>query len=337
MSGYSCKYLNEQITFYPDNISTCCSGFASPRLYEIEDGKRIDFDELVKTKYAVVEDFKNGQINNSILKEYLKLSCEECPHLCEYDEKAEYKQFKRVLINHFTGCNCACTYCVRDTYLTQEEKQSKPKYELLPIIEEMYRKNLISKEQLEVEFQGGDIGCLKEFGKLVNLFAKKSKSTFRFFTNNIVYYKEIQNLLRENRAEIVVSLDCGTRETYKKIKRVDKFENVVNNLRKYNENATGGNVIVKYIFLRNINDNETEITKFIELMKSIGVKTVSIELDYNECMELVPGRNIGYNFPENYGHLIEYFHNTAQNCGINCGMGGYSKLMAEKYCNYSKK
>lgn len=72
-------------------------------------------------------------------------------------------------------------------------------------------------------------------------------------------------------------------------------------------------------------------------MKSIDVKSVSIELDYNECMELVPKRNISYNFPQNYGDLFEYFHKTAQKCGINCGMGEYSKLIAEKYCNYNKK
>lgn len=60
MCGYTCKYLNEQITFYPDNISACCSKFASQRICEIENVKRIDFDKLVKTKYAVVEDFKTA-------------------------------------------------------------------------------------------------------------------------------------------------------------------------------------------------------------------------------------------------------------------------------------
>ena len=331
MGGYSCKFLNEQITFYPDNISTCCSGFASPRLYELEDGKNIDFDRLTKTKYGIVEDFKNGQINNSILKEYLKLSCEECPHLCEYDEKAEYKQFKRILINHFTGCNCACTYCVRDTYLTQEEKQSKPKYELLPIIEEMYRKNLISKEHLEIVFQGGDIGCLQEFKDLVRVFHQNSNAYFLISTNNIIYHPILEKLFSENRLHMSVAIDSGTREMFRKIKRVDKFDNVIKNIKKYFKNSkTAPDIVLKYIIVNKVNDNLKEFVKFIDIVQNTGVKSVVISIDFNNIMNLLPKEDKYFEIPKYYYDLINSFFEEAQKRDIHICIDDYSKSIYEK-------
>lgn len=75
--------------------------------------------------------------------------------------------------------------------MTQEEKQSKPKYELLPIIEDMYRQDLISKEHLEIVFQGGDIGCLKEFKDLVHVFHQNSNAYFQITANQIFGFLQI--------------------------------------------------------------------------------------------------------------------------------------------------
>ena len=64
------------------------------------------------------------------------------------------------------------------------------------------------------------------------------------------------------------SLDAGTRETFKKIKQVDSFERVLENLRKYPLKNT--NFLLKYIFLEGVNDNEADIDGFYEIAKDIG-------------------------------------------------------------------
>ena len=320
MAQYSCKDLNNQITFYPDAIDSCCSGFSSPRFYKIENNK-IDFDRLISSKINYVNEFKNGKTLPT---------CLNCHNLQNYDEKLQFDKFSKVLVNHFTSCNCACIYCVRDFYISKDQKQSKPNYELVPVINEMYKRNLISTDKLEVEFQGGDIGCLKEFKSLVNLFYKKSNSNFHFFTNNIVYYDIIQHLFDENRAELIISLDCGTRETYKKIKRVDKFDLVVNNVKKYVKKSKFPNIIMKYILLNNINDNKNEIKSFMQVVNSLNLDTVCLEFDYKTCMELIPGQKKRYEVPEYYYELVQYFKDMARLMNINPGICNYTQNILNK-------
>ena len=320
MAQYSCKDLCNQITFYPDAIDSCCSGFSSPRFYTF-DNNCIDYDRLLSRKNNLVNDFKNGKILPT---------CQNCHNLQNYDENIQYNKFTKILVNHFTRCNCSCIYCVRDVALTNEQKQSAPRYELLPIIKEMYRRNLISTDKLDVDFQGGDIGCLKEFKSLVSLFCKNSISNFHFFTNNIVYYDVIQHLFDENRAELIISLDCGCRETFKKIKRVDKFDVVVNNIEKYVKKSKFPNILLKYILLENVNDNKNEVKKFINLVKSLKLNNICLDLDYNKYMELVPGQKTRCEVPKQYYELVQYFKDETKLTGLCVSVSDYSQNILNK-------
>ena len=320
MAQYSCKDLNNQITFYPDAIDSCCSGFSSPRFYTIENNN-IDYYSLISKKNNFINDFKNGKILPT---------CQNCHNLQNYDENLKYNKFTKILVNHFTRCNCSCIYCVRDSYMSKEQKQAEPRYELLPIIKEMYKRNLISTDKLDIDFQGGDIGCLKEFKSLVSLFYKKSISFFHFYTNNIVYYDIIQRLFNENRAELIISLDCGCRDTFKKIKRVDKFDLVVDNIKKYMKKSKFPNILLKYIILENLNDNKNEINKFINIAKSLNINNVCVEFDYRKCMELIPGQKTRYEVPEYYYELVQYFNDEATLMGIYPGICSYTQNILNK-------
>jgi len=318
---YSCKELNNQITFYPDAIDSCCSGFLSPRFYTINDNN-INYDSLVYTKNKFAEDFKHGNILQS---------CKNCPHLQKYDENLQFNKFTKILVNHFTCCNCACVYCVRDSYLTKEQKQSKQKYELLPIIKEMYKRKLISEEKIDVEFQGGDIGCLSEFSDLITLFLEKSNVFFRISTNNIVYHPIIKKLLDENRVELSVAIDCGTRSTYKKIKGVDKFDLVVKNLERYIQNSENVyNLIAKYIIVNKYNDNKKEILSFINLIEKLKINSIVISFDYKDIMSLKPSDKKHFVLPKHYYDLVNFFTDETKKRHIQLCMDGYSKSIYDK-------
>lgn len=321
MSGYSCEFLNNQITFYPNCIDTCCSGFTSPRLLEIKDGK-IDFDLIINNKRKFIDNFKNG---NPLPK------CLQCYNLAEYDASLPVSKFSSIWVNHFTCCNCACIYCVRDFYLDKKEKQSKPKYELLPIIQEMYKRDLISKEHLNVEFQGGDIGCLKEFTNLIKLFEKNSNTEYVINTNNIVYHPVLEKLFSENRVKMSVALDAGSRESYYKIKRVDKFNKVIENLKRYIKHSKNPPYIMaKYIILKGINDNLKEIFSFINVIRDIGIKHIVVSIDYNDIMNLLPGENKNFKIESHYYKLIPAFIEEAKKNGLGIGIDGYSKMIYDK-------
>ena len=79
--------------------------------------------------------------------------------------------------------------------------------------------------------------------------------------------------MKKNLVNILVSTDSGTRETYKKIKLVDKHNNVWNNIKKYAKHQQNDLLVkTKYIIIPRVNDNEKEIREFIDRNIEAGVK-----------------------------------------------------------------
>ena len=74
---------------------------------------------------------------------------------------------------------------------------------------------------------------LKEFSALVELFIKNNVKNFTFYTNGIRFMPEIVEASKKSDVMIVTSVDAGTRETFKRLKILDKFDSVVENLRQY--------------------------------------------------------------------------------------------------------
>lgn len=76
---------------------------------------------------------------------------------------------------------------------------------------------------------------------------------------------------------ILTSLDAGTRETYKAIKRVDCFDKVIENLKRYPVKDV--DFKLKYIFLDGVNDNETDVDGFYDIVKDVGCRTIVLSSD----------------------------------------------------------
>jgi adenine C2-methylase RlmN of 23S rRNA A2503 and tRNA A37 len=71
-------------------------------------------------------------------------------------------------------------------------------------------------------------------------------------------------------------MGAGTRKKKKKIKGVDAFGKVCENLRRYSAN---GFVHLKYIILPGVNDSEADINGFIELCGNLNIKAVDVTRD----------------------------------------------------------
>jgi molybdenum cofactor biosynthesis enzyme MoaA len=80
------------------------------------------------------------------------------------------------------------------------------------------------------------------------------------------------DLLKDGLTQIITDLSAGTAETFKKIKGVDCFDKVLGNLGQYA--SSGGNVSVKYILFKGINDNIEEIEKFIDIAVRLKVSVL---------------------------------------------------------------
>ena len=100
-------------------------------------------------------------------------------------------------------------------------------------------------------------------------------------SNGIVYNEMISKLLIDRDDSILyISLDCGTNDTFKRMKIVDRFNDVVLNIKRYVDDLKKAGkepyqIRIKYIIFPNVNDNKKEIDAFFKICKECGVKTVA--------------------------------------------------------------
>ena len=98
-------------------------------------------------------------------------------------------------------------------------------------------------------------------------------------TNGTVFDEYLFELMNEKKVFVQISLDAGTKETFAKVKGVDCFEKVIGNIKKYSK-AKIGIVMLKYIFLPDINDSDEDIKGFLEVIDKTGVDCVNLAIAF---------------------------------------------------------
>ena len=316
--------MNNVLSCFHDRIMSCCSGQIGPVYYEAYRGEKIDWDAFRKVKTDAF-----AMLNE---KDIEKSPCKGCFFLRERKETDVISPtFKTLKISHWTQCNCGCIYCARMrdskgkiTYTAGKSEY----YDMLPLLKDLYSQELLDRENLMVAIQGGDISVLSEFEDIVNECLKNGVGSFYILSNNIKYQPVIQHLLDLNKATFTTSLDCADRELFRKLKRVDKFENSVNNLRKYAQSKNPKNVVVKYIIVENYNDNVREVTNFVNLMSDIGIKCIELMID-NKYMLFSDLNKTP--LPAHYKDLYLTFENLCREKDIKLQMWTKTEFVINKY------
>lgn len=300
-----CKYMHNGLRLNFDSINVCCSMFPGPILHEDFKGEKINWESIEKKRFKAIENCKKGIIPEN---------CTGCIHLREEEWNDEDKINEVFLLNH-THCNCSCVYCVNH-YITKgkvtRKVQKSEYYDAYPLLLEAYKQKRLSKN-MTLHCLGGEPGVLEETGKILKLFIKNGLNHVYCVTSGINYIKEMETVFKKYNGEVVISLDCGCRETYKKIKRVDKFDEVVKNIKKYLKASKGKpeHVMVKYILTENYNDNVEEIDRFFKLLTDFGLNQTRIDVDYNKtCL------GIHDELPKHFNFLYNYFKKKAQENNI---------------------
>lgn len=273
----SCSWLEYGIDFdlgvYGSNIKDCCylsaPGGGNTIIIKDFKGKKIDWKKFFKIKN------KNRKIQQSgkVVPE-----CKGCVFL-EEKEWANEKTIYNVIFDHWTHCNCKCTYCY-----TEDDKKLyndlKP-YNVLPIIKEMLDKNIL-KPGGAIGFGGGEPTMLEEFNELISLLLEKGFTNIRVPSSGLKYSPMIEKGISSKQLTVVISIDSGTREVYKEIKQIDGFDIVCENLKKYaNAQTEPGFVVTKYIIIPGINDNKEEIDKWLEFCCQNNILSVVVDVENN--------------------------------------------------------
>ena len=272
MKYLSCRYIEHGMDFEHTRLETCCftchTGGGHITLKNEYSGEAIDWDKLFKLKRKYRDEHKKGNILPN---------CKGCIFLEEKDwDDSDFINFLQ--FNYWIQCNSKCTYC----YEVQNRKlfdKIKP-YNTVPIIKEMIEKKIL-RPGGEVSFGGGEPTIAPEFEDLINLLTQNGFRNMRIHSSGIKYSPAIEKAIQKGVINIVISIDSGCEKTYKKIKNVNCYKKVSENMKKYAmANRIGyGLVTSKYIIIPNINDNRKEIDMWIDNSLSIGVKWLAVDIE----------------------------------------------------------
>lgn len=267
----SCNLILHGLCFYPNEIVSCCyspnehvNGGLAPILFDKYKGEIIEKDELFSRMRKYSSIFKAGNCPNE---------CQNCFQIKEKDwDESEYIDF--ITITHYTCCNADCIYCSNNL---ETNERTNDKYDVMPFL--MYLKNEgILKDNLELHLGGGEITIYKECESILQEFGINGNANIHAATNAIKFSPNLYKAIEKGNTNIIISTDCGSRETFKRIKRIDAFDKVIENIYKYSE-AKPHKVTLKYILIPGINDNMNEFKKFIEIVKQAKVSTVRLDIE----------------------------------------------------------
>jgi len=206
--------------------------------------------------------------------------CNDCVVLREHTWPEEYKIVDLVLSTEPGSlCQFKCIYCYSGHYGNNniDVKRSSDKNidKRVDLLLELEKRELVDPSTTKISFSDGEL-CVDP--KRDNLFEMAERYRTYIYTNAGIYSNKIASLLERDKTNIVVSVDAGTKETFKAVKGADAFEKVCENLQRY---AAINNTLtwLQYIFLPGKNDNIDDISGFIKLCVKINTKTVFVLVD----------------------------------------------------------
>jgi poly(ribitol-phosphate) beta-N-acetylglucosaminyltransferase len=271
---WSCYDLHNSAFLAPNEIRTCC--------------KRFFVNGQMKGDVALVKPDQDGKIKVS-KKEILdkkkdlhkrlntgeETECDGCPFL----EFKEWEQFDKLKLEHLSleyhsMCNMRCSYC-SETYYGGD----KPKYDVFTLLEELSDDNCLEGCN-SVVFGGGEPTLDKSFEKITNLLVNDlPKSTPRVLTNAVKYSPALENFIKKGQVSILTSIDAGTDYVFRKVRGINRLDNVLTNLSSYAK-QNSNNVSLKYIFTDE-NSDIKEILALVEQLKKFNLLHCSFQISYN--------------------------------------------------------
>ncbi|MCR5261798.1 MAG: radical SAM protein [Candidatus Gastranaerophilales bacterium] len=292
-----CEQLKNCIFFDSSCVVHCCNCGHDRDTIIIDDykGEKIDWKKLIKDKLKIQENAKKGIIPYN--------SCKNC-YMWREDVWNEGGYISEIIISSWTTCNCNCFYCY--TAADKDFYNNFKTYDIYRVLKDFQKSKLINFKKDNggiVRLLGGDVGTLKDFDKIVNLFLEEGAEHFYIPTSAVKYLPIVEKVLKEGKAEVIVSPDSSNRELYKKIKRIDAYEQVKQNMKKYANAAanTKSTFISKFIIIPYINDSKEEIDNWLKECKEIGVTNVAYDIEDNFTIKF--SQKIPKKIPELFDYL----------------------------------
>lgn len=310
----SCDMIEHGMDFGYKSINLCCRMPRTKNEYypviDNYDGREINWKFYFKEKRKFRELMKQGK---------LLPECENCIYLEEKEwDNEDY--IEHINFNYGLKCNQRCIYC--DFYYNPSPQKQ---YNVYPAIKNMTEKGYLS-HNANITIAGGEPCVIPEFEDLLKIFTEYKVAHLRVLTNASVYNPALEEAIKCGYANMVVSVDSGTEETFKKIKNADFYDTVWQNIKKYaSVQQTDSNVITKYIIIPNVNDNREEIAAWLNKSTEAGIKSVCLDVEANYYEQ--NQNHIAENIPE----LISFVIEQTKLRNLELDLMNRSKMLAIQY------
>jgi pyruvate-formate lyase-activating enzyme len=258
-----CPFIEECIVLDKDSILLCCNsdrGVSVPSFAFMGLDDEQCYRKFIEMRRDAIESL-NGH----------GTACKGCDKAKEGYWGTMRTLDKVTLVAFATGfvCQFKCVYCANVQQPFDECLQNIDR--MLEFVRYLETNQLISPSAY-ISIANGEVTINQRFDEILTAF---SSYQCGFLTNGQVYRERIAKKLMDGMSFVNVSLDSGTRETFRNVKGADCFHEVCGNIRKY---ASAGAVQLKYILIPGLNDGDEDIDSFLDFANEIGA-TVSLARD----------------------------------------------------------
>ena len=255
--------------------------------YDI-DGSFMNFPSisLSDTPEDTLENFfkmRADTIAKGVKGEGNKFACQHCKEWVKADW--EFNSFITYVNMSFypSPCQAHCCYCglngnLTNTTSTRVDESYKKLFDCLDIAKKY---KLIEPTGIAFwQVSCGEI-TIHPYKKRIMQLVKGARTCY--FTNGFIFDEDIARELHDNPlASINISIDAGTPETWYKVKGVNNFAKVLENLAKYSDSAsTKEKITFKYIVMPDINDSNEDFLALTYIMKFFGINKLNIARDFS--------------------------------------------------------
>lgn len=170
-------------------------------------------------------------------------------------------------------------------------------------------------EKTKIDFAGGECTLYENFEELLSLLLQYKIENIIIHSNAIIYSKAIENGIKSGYVSLCVSTDSAERKTHKKVKGVNTYNSVWKNIKRYNKARNKNNkntVCVKYIIVEGINDNFSEIAKWVKRVKEYSIDIVRFNADNEIFIKYQSAQNYNHPYLANIVVLSEFFVKEAR-------------------------
>jgi hypothetical protein len=279
-----CRPMASDLVFSRIGVGFCC-------LFGEQNRKppRISWTDNAQELSSGIVSYRNKCyeiINGNHVDDIAQIFNEKCM-MCPLRVQIEPFDINRIeyinMSNYPNYCNSNCIYCGMGIGNPSNDLSHTMSHSKVPLICDtipyLEHAGLIS-EDTRFGVACGEIAVNPFKDRIYD--AMKGRTVI-WLSNCFAYESRIaENLSTIRNSALNLSIDAGTPETWRKVKGISNYNEVVDNLKQYHK---AGKITLKYIILPGINDNIDDYTGVSELMLALDVPMLEISKDISKPID----------------------------------------------------